>query len=47
MSRIINISDNAYQWLLKKSSRQSIEKNKNVSMANVVDELIENKEKGR
>ena len=40
MTKTINISDSAYEWLLKKSSRQTIEAKQNVSIADVVDELI-------
>lgn len=40
MVKSISISEPAYEWLLKKSSRQTIEAKKNVSIADVVDELI-------
>lgn len=41
MTKTINISDKAYEWLLKKSSQKTIEQNKSISMAEVVDDLIE------
>ena len=40
MSKTINISDTAYEWLLKKASKETINNSKNISMADVVDDLI-------
>lgn len=41
MAKVISISDDAYKWILKKSSEYSIGRNENVSMADIVDEMIE------
>ena len=40
MVKSISISEEGYEWLLKKASKQTIELNKNVSMADIVDQLI-------
>ena len=40
MAKVINVSEEAYQWLLKKASKETINNNKNISMADVVDDLI-------
>ena len=40
MVKQISVSDAAYEWLLKKSSKQSITDNKRISMADIVDDLI-------
>ena len=40
MVKQISVSDEAYEWILKKSSKQSINDNRKVSMADVVDDLI-------
>jgi hypothetical protein len=45
MARVISVSDEAYEWILKKSSEYSIERNENVSMAGIIDEVIEIYEK--
>ena len=44
--KTIRISDDAYEWILKKSSEYSILRNENVSMADVVDVIINIKKKG-
>lgn len=40
MTKTINVSDKAYAWLLNKASRQTMEAEQNISMADVLDELI-------
>ena len=39
--KTIRISDEAYEWILRKSSEYSIGRNENVSMADIIDEVIE------
>ena len=43
MVKQISVSDDAYEWLMKKSSEDSIKENKRVSIADVVDKLIQKK----
>ncbi len=40
MVKSISVSDSAYEWLLKRASKQSIANTRNISIADVVDELI-------
>ena len=40
MGKSINVSDAAYEWLLKETSKETTKQNKNVSIAEIVDRLI-------
>lgn len=40
MVKAISVSDEAYNWLLKKASRKTIATGHNISIAEIVDELI-------
>ena len=39
--KTIRISNEAYEWILRKSSEYTIKRKENVSMADIVDEIIE------
>ena len=40
MTKVINISDEAYEEILKRSSKKQIELGRSVSMAEILDEII-------
>ena len=41
MTKVINISDEAYEELLKRSSKKQIEISRSVSMAEILDEILD------
>lgn len=40
MGKVINVSDKAYEWLLKEAGKNQGKSGEKVSIADVVDELI-------
>lgn len=41
MTKVIGVSDEAYEFILSRASKQSVEQQRSVSMTEVIDEIVD------